>query len=271
MPYLTHDTHRIAYDVQGEGIPIVFMHGWPTNRMLWHDLTQELGSSYRAITFDWLGFGESDKPQDYRFSFTNKMRELDAVIRETTAPDEPVVLVGHDIGGPPAVLWAEAHPERVRHLFLLNTMTSTLKSKLDRLSEIAFGIPLLNRLFLSDAGLWRILTTNTRKSGADIEQRIDRILAHTWDAPISYRRRMIYEPMHLGRRDELRRLTDIVRKLPMRKTAFIGEHDPLCLIHMNHLVEQDDTITAIGADNAGHFVPIDEPQAIALALRMRVG
>jgi pimeloyl-ACP methyl ester carboxylesterase len=72
-----------------------------------------------VVTFDFLGWGDSDKPTRYPYTAANQVGDLDAVIAQLKL--EQVVLVAHDASGPPAIDWALAHPERVAALVLLNT------------------------------------------------------------------------------------------------------------------------------------------------------
>ena len=94
------------------------MHGFPDDLHLYDRLVPHL-SGRQVVTFDFLGWGGSDKPEGYRQKATGQWRQLSAVI-EHLGLDE-VVVVAHDASGPPAIDWALADPERVSGLVLLNT------------------------------------------------------------------------------------------------------------------------------------------------------
>ena len=112
--------HRIyTRQYAGAEPAIVLMHGFPDNVHLYDRLVPYLAGVRRNIAFDFLGWGASDKPRGYRYTATNQMREVDAVIDQLEL--EHVVLVAHDASGPPAIDWALAHPQRVAGLVLLNT------------------------------------------------------------------------------------------------------------------------------------------------------
>ena len=72
------------------------------------------------MAFDWLGYGRSDRPEAVGFSLDEHGSVLAAVLDELGIGR--AVLVGHDASGPDAVAFAVAHPQRVAHLVLLNTM-----------------------------------------------------------------------------------------------------------------------------------------------------
>ena len=98
--------HIYARDYAGEDPPIILMHGFPDNLHL-YDLLVPYLSQHRLITFDFLGWGASDKPAGYPYTAKNQEGDLDAVIRQQKLGR--VVLVAHDASGPPAIDWAIAH------------------------------------------------------------------------------------------------------------------------------------------------------------------
>ena len=102
----------------GSGTPIVLMHGFPDNHHLYDRLVPLL-SGRRVVAFDFLGWGDSDKPVDHAYTAEAQTQELDRVVNELGL--DRVILVAHDASGPPAVDWALAHPDRVERLVLLNT------------------------------------------------------------------------------------------------------------------------------------------------------
>jgi pimeloyl-ACP methyl ester carboxylesterase len=112
--------HRIRVrGYAGKEPAIVLMHGFPDNLHLYDRLVPQLTPQRRVVTFDFLGWGDSDKPADYDYTANNQGAELAAVIDGLKL--DQIVLVAHDASGPPAIDWALDHPERVAALVLLNT------------------------------------------------------------------------------------------------------------------------------------------------------
>jgi haloalkane dehalogenase len=112
--------HRIrAHDYPGDEPTVVLMHGFPDDHHLYDRLLPYLVGHRRVVTFDFLGWGESDKPAGYPYTATNQTADLGAVIEQFQL--EQVTLVAHDASGPPAIDWALEHPERIATLVLLNT------------------------------------------------------------------------------------------------------------------------------------------------------
>src|SRR5437667_3852149 len=102
----------------GTGPAFVLMHGFPDNLHIYDRLIPYLRDR-QVITFDFLGWGTSDKPMDYPYTSKQQEGDLQAVL--DTLEVEQVVLVPHDASGPVAINWALDHPERVTTLVLLST------------------------------------------------------------------------------------------------------------------------------------------------------
>jgi haloalkane dehalogenase len=111
--------HLSAREYPGEDPPILLMHGFPDNMHLYDRLLPWLSPSRRVVTFDFLGWGASDKPAGYPYTAANQAGDVDAVIEQLHL--QQVVLVAHDASGPPAIDWALGHADRVAALVLLNT------------------------------------------------------------------------------------------------------------------------------------------------------
>ncbi len=111
--------YRIAaYEQNGTGPAIVLCHGFPDNHHL-YDLVLPYLRGRRVVTFDFLGWGASDKPARYRYTFSGQEGDLNAVITQLHLGR--VVLVGHDASGPAVVNWALDHPRRAQSIVLGNT------------------------------------------------------------------------------------------------------------------------------------------------------
>ena len=118
--WIRRGRHRIcARSYPGAGPPLILMHGFPDNLHLYDRLLPQLRPGRQVVTFDFLGWGRSDKPAGYPYTATNQTGDLAAVIDQLGL--EQVVLVAHDAAGPPAIDWALANPGRVAALILLNT------------------------------------------------------------------------------------------------------------------------------------------------------
>ena len=109
---------RIAYEVRGDGDPVLFIHGLAYNRLGWGPGLDELASSFTVVTFDNRGVGESDAPPP-PFTVLDMARDALAVL--DAAGFERAHVVGTSLGGMIAQQFALAFPERVDRLVLACT------------------------------------------------------------------------------------------------------------------------------------------------------
>ena len=119
--YIPREKGRVyTRDYAGAGPAFVLMHGFPDNLHIYDQLIPYLvGAGRRVVTFDFLGYGASDKPAGTNYSFRQQLDDLEAVLEALDL--EKIVPVGHDAGGPAAINFTLDHPERVSSLCILNT------------------------------------------------------------------------------------------------------------------------------------------------------
>ena len=150
------DRHRIyVRNYAGQEPAIILMHGFPDNLHLYDRLVPYLSPSRHVITFDFLGWGASDKPANYPYSAKNQVGDLDAVI--TGLQLGQVVLVAHDASGPPAIEWALEHPDQVAALVLLNTYYCAMRTLRPPEAIFLFSTPAIRSVARPISGLFNHL------------------------------------------------------------------------------------------------------------------
>jgi len=108
---------------EGEGEPVLCLHGVPASSFLYRKVLAELAElGLRGVAFDLPGLGLADRPA--RFDYTWSGLGRFAVAAVDALGLERFHLVVHDIGGPVGFELAAAVPERVASLTLLNTMVA---------------------------------------------------------------------------------------------------------------------------------------------------
>ena len=117
--YLELDGTRLHYLDEGEGEPIVFLHGNPTWSYVWRNVIPHLTSVGRCIALDLAGMGRSSKPAiDYRFA--DHARYLEGFLDTLDLHDLTLVL--HDWGSALGFDYARRHEGNVRALAFLEAM-----------------------------------------------------------------------------------------------------------------------------------------------------
>lgn len=118
------DGYRMHYVDEGNGSPILCLHGAPTWGYLYRDLIPPLSKRHRVVVPDFLGFGRSDKLTTVEaYSFDLHYASLHDFIEALDLSD--VTLVVHDWGGLLGLAYAAREPDRIARLVVLNTFLPT--------------------------------------------------------------------------------------------------------------------------------------------------
>ena len=110
---------RVHYVDEGEGAPILLLHGNPTWSFLWRGMIIRLRKRFRCIALDYPGFGLSEHPQGYGYA---PQEHADVVLELIRYLDlRGLTVVGHDWGGPIGLKAALDERPRIRALVMGNT------------------------------------------------------------------------------------------------------------------------------------------------------
>ncbi len=117
--YLSLPAGRMHYVDEGQGEPVVMIHGNPAWSFLYRHLIKRFRHDYRCVAMDHLGFGLSDKPKDWSYLPKDHAANLTQLIDTLGCTD--ITLVVQDWGGPIGLSYAVQHPDTVARLVILNT------------------------------------------------------------------------------------------------------------------------------------------------------
>jgi haloalkane dehalogenase len=130
-PWLDRDAYPFAWHAapttfgsmhyvdEGQGDPILFVHGTPTWSFEWRHAIKALSATHRCIAPDLLGFGLSDRPERFAYTPEAHAEVLAEFVRSLDLRD--FTLVVHDFGGPIGLPLALTADSRVRRVVLINT------------------------------------------------------------------------------------------------------------------------------------------------------
>jgi len=125
FPFDSHyrelDSLRLAHLDEGDGAPVVFVHGEPTWSFLWrHVIVPVRDAGFRCLAPDLPGFGRSDKPMDISwYSYDRHVASTASLIEQLDLHSATIVV--HDWGGPIGLRLAVEHPERIARIVILDT------------------------------------------------------------------------------------------------------------------------------------------------------
>jgi haloalkane dehalogenase len=220
-----------------------------------------------VVTFDFLGWGASDKPVGYPYTATNQTGDLAAVIDQLGL--EHVVLVAHDASGPPAIDYALAHPGRIAGLVLLNTYYHWM-----------WGLRRPEAIFLYSTPVLRNIARFVIRRADGLDRRL-----YTWQVgrfirDDAVRRELVpafYEQFRPARpafwrlNDDLmgtalsrRRMLPRVRAFQRPTRIVFGAADPYLNVRVArrfHRLFRSSELFLL--PNGRHYVQVDEPEEVA--------
>ncbi|MFQ5690529.1 MAG: haloalkane dehalogenase [Gemmatimonadota bacterium] len=121
--YVAVDGSRMHYIEEGEGDPILFLHGNPTSAYLWRNVIPHVTPHGRAIAVDLIGMGRSDKP-DVEYRFFDHVRYVDGFIRALGLRD--ITLVVHDWGSALGFHHAMRHEDNVKGIAFMEAILAPI-------------------------------------------------------------------------------------------------------------------------------------------------
>jgi pimeloyl-ACP methyl ester carboxylesterase len=268
---LTVGSNPSEFDIfcrlEGEGPWLTFLHGFPTSSWDYAGLVSDLKHGYRLLFFDFLGFGDSDKPVDHHYSLFEQAGLAEAVWQHFGVQE--TLLVAHDYGATVAVELLARQAEgrltaRIRRVFLMN---SGLYVDVQR--------PVLVQNLLQIPGLGKALSTLIG------EKAFNRQFASIFSAqhPISP------QEMHqhwsaIQRRDGVRNYHRLIHYLSERRenkarweatlenpgvpVKFLwGQQDPVSGRHMaERILERIPQANLMALEDVGHYPQLETPERV---------
>ncbi|MEP1963049.1 alpha/beta fold hydrolase [Tateyamaria sp.] len=125
MPQFTTRDITIAYDIAGQGPPVLLLHGFPQTRAMWHAIAPKLAQDFTVVTADLRGYGDSTKPETMQDMSFRPMAQ-DQVALMAHLGFQTFHLIGHDRGARTAHRLTLDHPNRVLSLSLLDIVPTHL-------------------------------------------------------------------------------------------------------------------------------------------------
>lgn len=250
---------RVAISKRGHGPAVLLLHGVPGSGATWERVAQLLEGCATVLVPDLLGFGASDRPAD--------LPTLHAVGQAQALTDalavlnvDSVTVVGHDFGGPVALMLSAEHPSRVARLGLLatNTFTDTpIPMPLSMLNWPVVGSLVASMLF-SRTSLGIMLRTGSGKPRPVLDR-----ASYLGDAGQVRAIRTIFE-------GSLRHLAELFEPIQEQLHAWSGptfvawgDRDPFFPLAQGRRIAEAARAPLVVLPGAGHFLPNERPERVA--------
>lgn len=258
---------RIFVRDEGEGPPVLLLHGVPTSSFLYRKMIPLLArQGVRAVAFDFPGLGLSDKPKGEAYDW----HALAGWIEDVAAALElePVHLVVHDIAGPIGCEWAIRHPERVRSITFTNTLMDVAAFRRPFPMSL-FATPGLRRLAIATQSPWLFLPI-MRARGVKHTEVVTRAMveAYLWlldyeDGHGPFLDVMAGFVLTAAHRDWLREGL-LGLEAPMQLVW--GEHEVAIPAHQLEYIQRTFPLEGERFVDARHFLQEDQPEACSDAI-----
>jgi pimeloyl-ACP methyl ester carboxylesterase len=145
--FVTVGSTRVAYYEEGEGEPLLLLHGCPFSSFIWRAVIPLLSPEYRCLAPDLLGLGDTEAPLGADWSLRAQAAMILGFL--DVLGIERAHVVGHDHGGALAQLLAAEHADRVERLVISNAEAyDNWPSTEELLFVRATQVPLLGRFLL---------------------------------------------------------------------------------------------------------------------------
>ena len=243
---------RHSYLSKGDGPPIVFVHALGGTQNVWHGVIDALSLHHHCVALDLRGHGRSGGAGT--FSIKGWAQDVEALISALELP--PVTLVGHSMGTLIAQQLAHSRPELVDNLVLVGGISYFEPPVKEAYNERADLVEAEGMDALVDAWLPGALSA---RNAAKLPQLVG-LLREVFlrNDPASYAKscRAIAKATAVARSD-----------IGQPTLLIVGDHDRSTPIAMTEELHREIPVSTVKVvANAAHWVPLEQPDAIAAAI-----
>lgn len=246
----------LAYDDQGRGLPVVFLHAFPFNRRMWQPQAAALADRFRIVTVDLRGHGESDAPL-WHYTLETYADDVAALLDHLAI--ERAVLVGLSMGGYLSFAFHKKYGGRVSGLVLADT-----RAEADKPQAAAWRFALAQRAYqegakavFADMGP-KLLSPAAYANNRGLVRQVEELVL---SAPVSG---IVCDLMAMAERpDSVPHLAEIA----CPALVLVGAEDQLTSPEENRrIAEGIQGATFEVLPEAGHMSNLEQPEAFNSAL-----
>lgn len=249
----------LAYDDHGVGWPLIFLHAFPLNRGMWEGEIKSLLplGSYRLVTPDWRGFGESEIGGEIS---TMELFADDVAGLMDVLGMQDAILCGLSMGGYAAFAFLRKYPRRVKGLILADTRpgADTPEAQANR-ENVARLAESEGTGAIADLQLPRLISEETRQHHPDVKARIRQLIDSATPQGIAAASRGMAQ-----RADS----NDLLASIAVPTLVIVGEQDVLTTpaVAREYAARIPDA-RFVTIPHAGHLSNLEQPEMFLQALK----
>jgi pimeloyl-ACP methyl ester carboxylesterase len=248
---------ELAYDVEGEGPAVVFLHAFPLGRFMWDGQAKAIAGSHTVLRFDDRGFGDSP-PGDGLLTMEGIADDAAALMDELGLSQ--AVVAGCSMGGYAALAFARRHAARLRGLVLQDTRAGA-DSEETRAARatVAEKVRREGPRAAADAYLEKLLGETTKREKPDLVRRLrEAILGTSAQGIVDALAGLA------ARADSL----PFLREISVPTLVVCGEEDTITPVSEAEILQLGIAGSRLAViPKAGHLSNLEEPAVYDAALR----
>jgi len=247
---------NLSYTEQGQGTPLILLHGFPFNSSLWQHQMRSLSDAYRVIAPDLRGFGRSEAAEDI---YEMTLLAQDVLHLLDTLAIKKAVIMGHSMGGYVTLaLWRLA-AERFSALGLIAShVWADSDAQRQGREQLIAQVMERGAAAVVEALLPRLFAPKLRKDAPIVNQARTMMLAARPTSLTSALRGMMRRPDS----------SDLLPQIAVPTLIMCGDSDPIVPPERaEQMARLLPNATLVTIQNAAHMPMLEQPQATATAIR----
>ncbi len=262
--FLQLGDHSLHFVDEGQGQPILMLHGNPTWSFYYRNLIKTFSEKYRTVVPDHMGCGLSDKPQTYDYSLETHIQNAYQLIKFLDL--KKIILIVHDWGGAIGFGLATRYPDLFEKIIILNTAaypSEHIPQRINLLRQGKIGEWLTRKLNLF---AWPATFMTTKKKLPEIIKKGYLLPYDSWENRVAVARFVQDIPMEKEHKtyEVLSTIESKLKDLPHPKLILWGGKDFCFNKHFfEKWVEIYPDANAHWYANAGHYVLEDALEEVS--------
>jgi haloalkane dehalogenase len=255
-------TDGLHYVDEGEGPPLLLLHGNPTSSFLYRHLIAGLKDRYRCIAPDYPGFGKSVAPPGYGFTPVEHAAVIERLVVELDLRD--VTMMVQDWGGPIGFAVAGRHPDRFSRFVIGNTWAWPKTDPGTRAFSAFLGGPIGKQLILHRNFFATTVMRRSQRRPFDVSP-----YAAAFPTAESRVPTWVFPREIMGSQAFLRGVEDGLARLASRPALIVWPDGDVAFRETER--ERWESLFAdhetVMLENVGHYIQEEAPDEIVAAIR----